>query len=289
MTSALRLPEKIGRTILELRAEELRLKREARQGDTGKNIASAVPDVSILPDWEPELIEVSPRNAIYSHLRAFWYRAQQRWVLYDVLPFACLDDELDTGSGLTGAELKAIMRGPRPSDCTVDPGISDAQHEMGRLWGGFARPFWVLQGENGGHQVRFSPIQATALVRMGLPSEPPAVGSLPPCPWDNRVVGQLRHLNRLHQLNDSIDQLRRSGSPEAAAAEMARIERDVRDAEMAFIEAQVRPLVEMSSSLVSGPNARSEWDSEIVRMAPGTAAKAADAYQEYRDTGRFTY
>jgi hypothetical protein len=162
--------------------------------------------------------------------------------------------------------------------------VSDVQHEMFRRWLGFARPFWVLQGDAGGHQVKFSPVQSSALLRMGLPPEPPAIGALPPCPFDARAATQLQHLNRLHGFEDSIDRLRRSGSAEYASAEHDRLERQVREAELRFIEAQMRPLVEMASTL----SQRSEHADELVLATPGTAARSADAYQEYRETGNFT-
>lgn len=281
------LPEKLGHTILELRAEELRQKRLARSAGVGLNRANAIADLDVAFPWMTELRQVSPLSTVHSYLMPYWYRAGERWVLYDVLPIEAIDDELDTGSGISGAELKQVMAGPRPSERTDDVPVSDLQHEMFRRWRGYARPFWVLQGEAGGHQVRFSPMQASALLRMGLPSEPPPIGSLAPCPFDNRAVRQLQHLNRLHGFEDSIDRLRRSGSPEAARAEEARVEREIRERELAFVEAQVRPLVEMSSSLVRGANTRSEHDTEVIRVPDGTAARAADAYQRYRETGEW--
>lgn len=283
--SEIGVPEAVGRTILELRAEELRQKRAARSATVGENIKNAITDLSIAFPWERELREVSPITSVYSHLRAYWYRAKARWVLYDVLPSDAMDDDMDTGSGLLGFELRAIMHGPKIEDRTDDVPISPVQQAMWHAWGGFARPFWVLQGEHGGHQVRFSPQQSSALLRMGLPAEPPPIGSLPPCPFDNRAIHQLQHLNRLHQFEDSIERLRKSASTEFAKAEEARIEREVRESEMRFIESQVRPLVEMASSIAH----RSELDDELIHVAPGTAAKAKDAYEKYQETGEFTY
>lgn len=279
------VPERVGRTILELRAEELRLKRQARSAGVGLNRANAIADLDIVFPWMTELRQVSPLSTIHSYLMPYWYRAGQRWVLYDVLPVEVIDDDLPTGSHLTGGELKAIMAGPRPSDLLDEVPVSDLQHEMFRRWKGYARPFWVLQGEMGGHQVKFSPDQAEALLRKGLESEPPKIGDLAPCTFDNRVIGQLQHLNRLHAFEDSIDRLRKSGGPEAAAAEQARVEREIRESEMAFIEAQVRPITETAMSLVGGANTRSEHDSEIMRVPDGTAARIADAYEQYKETG----
>jgi hypothetical protein len=282
------VPERVGRTILELRAEELRLKRLARNAGVGLNRANAIADLDVVFPWSQELRQVSPTNTLHSYLMPYWYRAGQRWVLYDVLPVQVIDDDLNTGSGVSGADLKAIMAGPRPSERTDEVPVSDLQHEMFRRWNGYARPFWVLQGENGGHQVKFSPAQSDALLRKGLQAEPPAIGSLAPCPFDNRAIRQLQHLNRLHQMEDSIDRLRKSGSPEAAAAEQAKVEREIRESEMAFIEAQVRPITETAMSLVAGSNTRSEHDNEIIRVPDGTAARVNDAYQRWLETGDYT-
>ena len=119
---------------------------------------------------------------------------------------------------------------------------------------------------------------------MGLPSEPPKIGELPPCPFDNRAIRQLQHLNRLHQLEDSVDQLRKSGSPEAAAARQEQIEREIRTAEMAFIEGQMSPVVDAAQSM----RRRSEHADQLIQMPDGMAARAKDAYEIYQETGIYT-
>lgn len=281
--SEIGVPESVGRTILELRAEELRLKREARNAEVGQNLKTAVADLERAFPWEAELRQISPVSPVHSHLRAYWYRAGQRWVLYDVLPIEAIVDDADTGSGLTGLDLKRLMAGKRPSELSEWVPISDVQHAMWQKWHGYARPFWVLQGNAGGHQVNFSPAQSSALLRMGLPSAPPRVGELPPCPFDNRAIHQLQHLNRLHQYEDSIERLRRSGSPEFAAAEQDRIEREVREAEIRFVEQQVRPLVDMAGSI----SQRSELESELIEVPSGTASTIKDAWEQYRETGNW--
>lgn len=274
---------------MEIRAEELRLKRAARNQDAGKNLLNAVDDISVSFPWEAELRLISPINTIHSHLRAYWYRAGQRWVLYDVVPLEAMPDDMDTGSGFSGGDFKAWLKGPRPSDREdwkdlEHYPISDTQYAMGHLWKGLARPFWVLQGENGGHQYRFSPKQAETLARKGLQSDPPRIGELAACPFDNRAIRQLQHLNRLHQFEDSIDRLRKSGSPEAAAAEHERLEREIRESEMAFIEAQMSPVVDAARSF----NQKSEHSDMLIQAPAGTASKFKDAYDVYKETGIYT-
>ena len=191
---------------------------------------------------------------------------------------------------MRGRELLTALEGPPPHTLHPDarcPYVSDVQHEMYRQWRVYARPFWAIQGTTGGHQVRFSPWQQNVLLAKGLPHEPPTIGALPFAPFDERVVHHLEHLNRLHQLDDSLERLARSATKEAADAEMDTIQREIRVAESRFIEEQMTPIVDMSSSLARGVRPRSEHADQLVWVAPGKAAEAADAYDEYLQTGHF--
>lgn len=274
--------------VREVRAEQLRRKRLARAQEAGQNLANSVADVAVAPDpqWETDLRAFNPITDKVSHLRFYWYRAGQRWVLYDCMPIGLIpNDDTKINPMMTGADFHAAVRGKPPrelSDAEESP-ISDVQHEFARRYRVYACPFWVLQGDAGGHQVRFSPWQQNVLIAKGLPSEPPTIGSLPACPFDQRVIRHLHHLNRLHKLGDRLDRLQASGSVEAANAEMDEIQREIRTAEMSFIESQMTPLVEMTSSLRS----KSADQDQLVHL-PGMASRATDAYQEYKDTGLFT-
>ena len=50
----------------------------------------------------------------------------------------------------------------------------------------------------------------------------------------------------------------------------------------------MEPIVDMSMSLVRGQRTRSEHDDQVVRVRDGVAAQAADANQEYLETGNYT-
>jgi hypothetical protein len=91
-------------------------------------------------------------------------------------------------------------------------------------------------------------------------------------------------LNRLHQLEDSVEKLQKSASKEYADAELDRVTREIRDAEMDFIVGQVSPLVDMSMSVAR----ESHKQDHIITTRPGTAARAVDALQEYRETGDYS-
>lgn len=267
--------------------------KPARSGDGswGENLPNSVADVERPFPWLKELREVSPVTALHSYLIPYWYRAKERWVLYDLLPTACIGEDDMVNAGFTAKELRAAMNGKAPwelADHEQNPFVSGVQYAMWHKYGGYARPFWVLQGDRGGHQVKFSPWQQNVLIAKGLQPDPPALGALPFAPFDGRAARQLQHLNRLHEFENSIEALRKSGTKAAAEAEMERIQKEIRLAEMRFTESQMEPLVDMATSLVRGQNTRSEYESEIVRVAPGKAAEAAEAYDRYLETGDWT-
>lgn len=278
--------------VREVRAEQLRRTRAARAASVGFNILASISDLDRVFPWEKELRAFSPIVEKTSHLRAIYYRPGRCWVLYDGIPLALMpDDERKVRPDLTGAELFAAIRG-RPqrmrSDDEEPSPISDLQHAMANRWKVWAGPYWALQGPNGGHQVKLDPWQQNLAIAKGLPAEMPALGSLRACPFDERVKVQLGRRNRLKALGDRLDKLQASGSVEYANAEMDKIQREIREAEMAFIEQQMTPIVDMVTSLARGANSRSEHMDQVIEVKNGMAARAADAYQQYRETGDWT-
>lgn len=272
---------------IEARKEELRIAREKRRAAAGQNLRDSIAGITTPFPWERELRIFSPIVEQVSHLRPYWYKASMRWVLYECIPLALMpSDERKVRPDLTGEELHAALRGKPQRDRSgdeEDSPISDVQHEFARLFGVWAGPLLVLQGEAGGHLWKYPPWQQNVLIAKGLDAEAPAIGALPACPFDGRTVQYLNSLNRLHKMNGRLDKLKASGSVEFANVEMDLIQREIRAAEMAFVEATMTPLVEMSTSL----RHKSAGENQLVHV-PGMAARAADAYAEYAETGDFT-
>jgi hypothetical protein len=79
-----------------------------------------------------------------------------------------------------------------------------------------------------------------------------------------------------------MDKLVASSSLEYAEREMEGIQREIRLAEMAFIEEQVTPLVDMSSTLAK----KSDYTESLIHV-PGQGSRMNDAYQAYKETGLF--
>ena len=272
---------------LETRQEQLRRKREKRKAEAGMNLANSIADLDVPFPWETELRAFSPIVEKVSHLRAYWYRAGMRWVLYQCIPLALMpDDERKVRPDLTGSELFDALRGRpqrmRGDDEEPSP-ISDLQHEFARRFGVWAGPLWVLQGERGGHFWKLDPWQQNVAIAKGHSGEMPAIGILQACPFDQRVITSLQQHNRLRQLGDRLEALQKSSTVDAANVEMDAIQREIRVAEMALIERQLEPLVEMTSSI----GKKSDYQDQVIHV-PGMAAKAKDAYAQYADNGLFT-
>lgn len=274
----------------EVRAEQLRRKRAKRKEQAGMNLTRSLDGLDVPFPYEQELRAFSPIVEKVSHLRAYFYYAAQRWVLYECIPLALMpSDERMVRPDMTGEELFAAIRGKPPrfrSDDDASP-ISDLQHEMARRFNVWAGPLWVLQGSQGGHLWKLDPWAQNIAIAKGMNPEMPAIGSLPACPFDVRTTTALNSRNRLIQLGGKLNRLQESGSVQARMVEMAAIQREIREAEMELIERMMEPVVDMTHSLVAGSNTRSEHRDQLVE-APGMAGHASDAFDEYMETGDFT-
>lgn len=251
-----------------------------------ENLEASVKGVSSPFPWEAELREMSPVVESVSHLRAYWYAARQRWILYDCLPAALIIPDAAYGPVLGGELLRALQGKPPRERPDWDQGpISDVQHEFYRLYRVAAAPYWVMQGSGGGHPCRFSPWEKNVLTASMLPLDPPEIGFLPPCPFDLRVKTQLQRRSRLNQLGGSLNKLRQSGSAEAAEGQVKDFEKQMRLAECEYIEQMLTPIMEQANTMTRN---RSEVQDDVYNVvAPGSAAKASDAYDEYMETGEF--
>lgn len=255
----------------------------------GENVPNSVSDVMVpFPaEWLEKLRDVNPISDVHSYLLPYRYRARERWVLYDCVPRNLIDPDLPVCVGMTGEQFLERVEGKAPRDRDADdfcPYVSDVQHEFYRLHQVYARPFWVLQGESGGHQVAFDPWQKNLLAAQGLPTEPPQIGTLDACPFDNRVMQRLRELSRLTQLAGNLDTLRKTGTKDGSDAFMTHQLRKIREAELAFLEVQMAPLLDAAASVSHLSDSRDH----LMYVQPGTAGQAADALAEYRETGAFT-
>lgn len=262
---------------------------DAGAAERRARIGQSVADVSIpFPkEWTALLRDVSPVTTIHSYLLPYWYRVGQRWVLYQCLPRELILPDVPVCYGLTGSEFLERVEGLAPRDrpewdyCAY---ISDVQHEFYRLHNVYARPFWVLQGDTGGHCVAFEPWQQQLLAAQQLPPKPPQIGTLDPCPFDQRTVAQLRRLNRLEQMRGNLDVLRKTGTREGGDILIEHRQKQIREAELQFLEDQMAPLLDAAKSV----HHRADSTDHLCYVQPGTAGRASEALEVYRETGQFT-
>jgi hypothetical protein len=89
-----------------------------------------------------------------------------------------------TTSTTTTRTEGAFIRNP---DCL----ITERAWHMFQETGAWGRPYWVIQGEQGGHKRWFTTVEKQLLRMANLPMDPPAPGDLPYAEWDERVKNRL--------------------------------------------------------------------------------------------------
>ena len=152
-------------------------------------------DPVTLQQWRDDLETISPHNDQTSFLHLVYepgwpWEPVGRFMLYDCPPL-----------GVTKWEFLEEVRGPSPDTKThYDPitgsitGTTLCNQTQWNIYqeiGRFSYPWWVIQGDKGGHKVQFTPREQTFLRGMDLPTTPPQCGSLPYAPFDNRVKAQI--------------------------------------------------------------------------------------------------
>lgn len=179
--------------------------------------------------WQDMLDRAIPQYPGYvSHLKLVWepgdaWDPVERWYLYDCTPRRVFEEaatkrrimgvsEYDNGDAILIRDLD----GPSPrEDGYYDPILKEFVHlrerectlQQWRLWreqGVYGIPWWVIQGDHGGHKRWFNQGEKKALRYAKLPDEPPVPGSLPYAPFDGRVLDRVLHYDRLRQFETKL-------------------------------------------------------------------------------------
>jgi hypothetical protein len=157
--------------------------------------------------WQEELWRIAPPSSCLSWLLLHWepgdpWQPVHRWIVMQMIPRKAINN-------LVLAELE----GPNPRDFgSYDSTkgrfvrhkqtlISRQQWELYRKWNCLAVPFWIIQGENGGHKKKFSKTEeriiAMATGRSPNEVSPPAPGDLCYAEPDERLIEKLGQMDRL--------------------------------------------------------------------------------------------
>ena len=227
--------------------------------------------------WRAELYAIGGwPNTQASYLDLLWWAGEppmpeaedhaiQRWVVWECIPVAAL--ERTPRFAAQARELLTALRGPPPvtqRSWIVRNGkrqmrsasiVSQFQWDLFRQRREWCQPYWVIQGETGGHLWRFPPAYQMLLRLHGRRLHPPMPGNLPYAEWDNRVRNQLireRQLRERLEAFSTRDQT--SKSDRHHKREQLEIERDGRRALLAWLDQQMG----MASRETSGMLARAD-------------------------------
>lgn len=247
-------------------------------------------------EWETALRAFSPIREEVPWLAQRWFPMQKpdangimrdagRWVLYE-----CVSEMLVRLCD-PNTDIFDLLKGPQPSRI-ADPKAraakalyaSDYQCMMYRKHGVWARNLWIIQGDGGGHPVEYTQQEAKWLQAAGLPTDPPALGTLSYAPFDARVIAQMRNRNRLMRLGGNIDRLRRSGATLSAEWEAA--EKEFRRQHMQHVEESTAGVADFLRYFASSSKTATECRNTVPEMSRATANAAAIAKDMYIETGR---
>ena len=169
-------------------------------------------DRPIPADTVRALARLAPRVDRASHLVCFWESGTpatpvQRYEIYEATPIALVGPwklrafhaDPVCRCAFEAAELSACPR----CGGMQSPGrqrIADYLHRTECL----ALPFWIVQGEHGGHRHRHTETEKSWARLMGLPEDPPAPGDLPFVLPDERVWRKIRQYDRTKRAHQHL-------------------------------------------------------------------------------------
>jgi hypothetical protein len=197
------------------------------------------------PEWYRDLREISPKTDASSYLVFAWKEPplqpqRGRWCLYEAIPDPLIS--VERRMELSSAPFWKRPKGERGAQAQQ---VSAYQWEMYRRDRVDVRPFWCLQGSEGGTPLHHSAIEKRYLRMMGKPSDPFAVGVLPFAPWDGRVRHQVLLRDRLSRLGGSVERMRGTGTSEAQIAANEAAEKEYRRVFWDWFTAKLGPATEL--------------------------------------------
>lgn len=239
-------------------------------------------------EWERALRELSPITGSSSYLILKWefvlgkvkgqWVDRSRWVLYECQPAWAIPTGLRRMLEDTPPRLLPEGRA-RARRMFVD----DWSHEYYRQHRVFARPFWVIQGRNGGVPAGFTDREQEILKAMGEPTDPAPVGSLPYAPFDGRVVAQVLQRDRLLRNDMNLDALvNEKRIAFTVAQEYANAERQHRAEFVSWFKGTLAP----SADFLTWYTRRTEADMQLRKSTRAENRAAHDFEQRYIETGQ---
>lgn len=226
-----------------------------------------LPAPSDLGRWQEECRQLfgQPNEHIaWAHLD--WYDDQgvNRLVVFQMVPLA-------KASAIVLDELTGPEPAWRGDGTAKGATVTRLAWRLFHQYRAVPMMFWVIEGERGGHQRRFSEMQQKLLSLTGLPTHPPVPGSQPYAPWDQRVIHALTQLDRVRAWDKMLDFA--DQRPEDLDLEMQAAAVAVKTAYLDWLTQQVDAAFDSVDTLMS-PVVTSDLLSREARPMDPDAARA---------------
>ena len=182
-------------------------------------------DREVPPHWRDALASITPPHQRVSWLELVWEsgsseRPIHRWVLYEAIP----------AHAVTWWQLEMLLE--EPVESAGHQRILDYYLASG---GCLLQPFWIVQGDHGGHRVEFSESEKKLLHYRGGSIDAPRAGSLPYADFDRRTIRQVMKWDRLRQGYATVQEARKRGD--------AALDRQFRQELVGWLEPQIQETV----------------------------------------------
>lgn len=244
-------------------------------------------------DWEAQLAEISEPTNRFTYLKLLWepgypWEHVERFMIYQMVPERAMTSPFQLGvleqlqhqlppskmGNYYDTVLGKFVNNP---DCL----ITERAYWLYRETGCWGRPYWVIQGEHGGHKRWFTPLERKFLKLAGLPDEPPAPGDLAYAPFDERVKAKLVQQDLMKGAHSGL-RYRKAKLAGVYDARYEEDERTFREQLIAWLKTQVDAMdgERITKSLMVLDAPRSKVD-------PGKYEERAEqAEQNFIETGR---
>jgi hypothetical protein len=170
-------------------------------------------DAVTYANWRQRLRMVSPHHDNLSFLYLMWepgwpWEPVGRHMLFECLPIQFVDPELVMDLQCEDP-AKLTTHDAMTGEISQKTLVTAMQWRIYRETGRYGRPFWVIQGDNGGHKVFLSDTEKKLLKMAGYPDAFPSPGELPYAPFDNRVIDHVVRHDKLQRANGDVKRMAR--------------------------------------------------------------------------------
>lgn len=158
------------------------------------------------PSWQEELDRITPPDRAENKARSvIWWEPGdewepiQRWIVYQMVPLKAVPPEIirqlngphPRSAGEYSKKLGCWKNGPAPL-------ITKTAWVLHQKFKGWAKPYWIVQGDNGGHRYDLFPWERVLLHLQTGKRDLPLAGDLPYAEPDQRTYDALRFAQRRH-------------------------------------------------------------------------------------------